>query len=83
MLANQRYEFSPEGREAFRRYLERRIRQPRFANARSVRDALERARVRQANRIISCGDRRCSRQDLMRIEPDDIRAGRVMAEELA
>ena len=81
MLADQRYEFSPGGRDAFRRYLERRIHQPRFSNARSVRNALERARLRQANRIMSRGGRRCSRQDLMRIEPDDILASRVMDRE--
>jgi probable Rubsico expression protein CbbX len=79
MLADQRYEFSPEGREAFRRYLVGCVDRFRFANARSVRDALERARLRQANRIISRGGR-CSRQDLMRIEPDDILAGRAMAD---
>jgi probable Rubsico expression protein CbbX len=81
MLAEQRYDFSPEAREAFRSYLGRRISQPRFANGRSVRNALERARLRQANRIVSSDQRRWRRQDLMRIEPDDILASRVMAEE--
>jgi probable Rubsico expression protein CbbX len=81
MLAEQRYEFSSEARDVFRRYLERRISQPRFANARSVRNALERARLRQANRIVSSDQRCFRRQDLMRIEPDDILASKVMAEE--
>jgi probable Rubsico expression protein CbbX len=80
MLAEQRYEFSPEAREIFRHYLERRVSQPRFANARSVRNALERARLRQANRIVSSGQRQWGRQDLMRIEPDDILGSRVMAD---
>jgi probable Rubsico expression protein CbbX len=80
MLAEQRYEFSPDARAVFRHYLERRVSQPRFANARSVRNALERARLRQANRIVSSGQRRWGRQDLMRIEPDDILGSRVMAE---
>lgn len=81
MLAEQRYELSPDAREAFRRYLERRVSQPRFANGRSVRNALERARLRQANRIVSSEQRRFRRQDLMRLEPDDILASRVMAGE--
>src|SRR5437870_4552140 len=55
MLHEQSYEFTPETREVFRRYLDRRREQPRFANARSVRNALERARLRQANRIVSAG----------------------------
>jgi probable Rubsico expression protein CbbX len=81
MLAEQRYEFSPEAREAFRHYLQRRMDQPRFANARSVRDVLEGIRLRHAHRITSSGRLRCSRRDLMRIEPDDILAGLVMAGE--
>jgi probable Rubsico expression protein CbbX len=81
MLAEQHYEFSPKAREVFRLYLERRVSRPRFANARSVRNALERARLRQANRIVSSGRRRWGRQDLMRIEPDDILGSRVMGEE--
>jgi hypothetical protein len=80
MLAEQRYEFSPDARDVFRHYLERRVSQPRFANARSVRNALERARLRQANRIVSSGQRQWGRQDLMRIEPDDILGSRVMAD---
>jgi hypothetical protein len=81
MLTEQRYEFSLEARTAFRRYLERRVEQPRFANARSVRNALERARLRQANRIVSSGQRHWGRADLMRIEPEDILESRVMTQE--
>jgi probable Rubsico expression protein CbbX len=81
MLTEQRYELSLEARTAFRRYLERRAEQPRFANARSVRNALERARLRQANRIVSSGQRQWGRADLMRIEPSDILESRVMTQE--
>src|SRR5579872_1164732 len=78
MLAEQSYEFTPETRDVFRHYLERRREQPRFANARSVRNALERARLRQANRIVSAG-RPVSRSDVLRIEPEDFLASRVLA----
>ena len=81
MLTEQRYELSLDARTAFRRYLERRAEQPRFANARSVRNALERARLRQANRIVSSGQRHWGRADLMRIEPSDILESRVMTQE--
>ncbi|HEU5447668.1 MAG TPA: CbbX protein [Acidimicrobiia bacterium] len=81
MLTEQRYELSPEARTAFRHYLERRAEQPRFANARSVRNALERARLRQANRIVSSEQRHWGRADLMRIEPSDILESRVMTQE--
>jgi probable Rubsico expression protein CbbX len=80
MLAQQSYEFTPETRAVFRHYLERRRAQPRFANARSVRNALERARLRQANRIVSAGVP-VGRSDLLRIEPEDFTASRVLADD--
>ena len=78
MLAQQSYEFTPETRAVFRQYLEARRAQPRFANARSVRNALERARLRQANRLVSAGAP-LRRDDLLRIEPEDFLASRVLA----
>ena len=52
MLEEQNYRFSPEARDAFGRYLDARMRQPHFSNARSVRNALDRARLRQAVRLV-------------------------------
>jgi probable Rubsico expression protein CbbX len=74
MLETQCYEFAGEAETAFRDYLERRVAQPRFAHARSVRNALERARLRQANRVyeeVRAGQLP-TRESLVRIEPDDI-----------
>jgi hypothetical protein len=48
---------------------------PRFANARSVRNELERARLRHAHRLASDLDRHWTKDDLMRLEPEDIFAG--------
>jgi hypothetical protein len=59
--------------------MSRRMTQPRFANARSVRNALERARLRQANRLVSEG-RLVTRDDLMRIEAADIYKSRWFTE---
>jgi probable Rubsico expression protein CbbX len=81
MLAEQMYRFSPEAFQAFEAYLKRRMQQPRFANARSVRNALDRARLRQANRLFAKGGR-ISKTDLMTIEAEDILAGRIFSEEL-
>ena len=80
MLAAESYEFSDEGAEAFCEYLELRMQQPRFAHARSVRNAIERARLRHANRLYG-GDGRPSVDDLVRIEAEDIRASRVFDED--
>ncbi len=81
MLAEQMYRFSPEALQAFEAYLTRRMHQPRFANARSVRNALDRARLRQANRLFARGGR-ISKSDLMTIEAEDILASRVFSEEM-
>src|SRR5580658_2214191 len=57
MLQQQNYHFGPGARATFAEYLENRIRQPHFANARSVRNALDRARLRQATRLLGRSDR--------------------------
>src|ERR1700730_7983423 len=55
ILAKQRYCFSEDGKEAFHELMELRMKQPRFANGRSVRNALERARLRQGSRLVGAG----------------------------
>lgn len=62
-------------------YLTKRMHMARFANARSVRNALDRARLRQANRLFIKGGR-ISKVDLMTIEAEDILASRVFDEDL-
>lgn len=79
MLAEYMYRFSPEAQKAFEAYLKKRMQMPRFANARSVRNALDRARLRQANRLFARGGK-ISRIDLMTIEAEDILASRVFTE---
>jgi probable Rubsico expression protein CbbX len=77
MLEQESYYLSEGAEAAFREYLTRRMQQPRFANGRSVRNALERARLRHANRLLADRERIWSRDDLMRIELVDIPASRV------
>jgi probable Rubsico expression protein CbbX len=74
MLDAESYEFTGDAESAFRAYLERRISRPRFAHARSVRNGIERARLRHANRVyddIKDGHAP-SREDLMQIDAQDI-----------
>ena len=78
MLERMHYRFSAAARCAFEEYLVLRMQQPRFANARSVRNALDRARLRQANRLCAAGGR-VSRDALMTIDEADVRASRVFA----
>jgi probable Rubsico expression protein CbbX len=83
MLNGETYEFSPAAAEAFREYLERRVRQPRFAHARSVRNAIERARLRHANRVYEAAraGESPTLEALTRIEEADVRASRVFEPE--
>jgi probable Rubsico expression protein CbbX len=75
------YRFSDEARVVLRRYLERRVGQPWFANARSVRNAMERARLRQARRLLDQEDPRVDLAALMTIEASDLLASRVFNED--
>jgi probable Rubsico expression protein CbbX len=72
MLDRTAYYLSDKAEAAFRDYLTLRMRQPRFANARSVRNALERARLRHAYRLAADPEGTWSKDDLMRLEPMDI-----------
>ncbi|MBD2693303.1 AAA family ATPase [Anabaena catenula] len=79
LVKSQNYCFSPEAEKAFREYLIKRKTMPHFANARSVRNAIDRARLRQANRLLSSG-KKLNKQDLITIEAVDILASRVFRE---
>ncbi len=77
MLEGMNYRFGEGTREAFERYIGLRVAQPHFANARSVRNALDRARLRQASRLFAERDRVLGTEDLCTLVPADILASRV------
>jgi probable Rubsico expression protein CbbX len=70
MLARAAYELTPDAEVALRRYIDLRMTRPRFANARSIRNAIDRARLRHAERLFERGDAP-SREDLATIDADD------------
>jgi probable Rubsico expression protein CbbX len=80
MLEKDHYKLSADAEAAFREYVARRVTQPNFANARSIRNALDRARLRQASRLFSQRSRALTESDLMTIEAEEIRASRVFNE---
>ena len=80
MLQEMSYQFGTGGRDTFGEYLNRRLEQPHFANARSVRNAIDRARLRQASRLFAERDRAFTREDLSTIESADILASRVFSQ---
>ncbi|MFM7732232.1 MAG: CbbX protein [Cyanobium sp.] len=82
ILAAENYRLSQEAEVVFADYIQRRMRLPFFANARSIRNAIDRARMRQANRLFNSMQSRLSKLDLMTIEAEDITASRVFQGEL-
>jgi AAA lid domain len=80
MLEESQYRFSLEAERAFHEYIVRRMRMPHFANARSVRNALDRTRLRQANRLFAHPGARLTKKDLVTLEADDILTSRVFKE---
>ena len=77
MLAHQGYHLSPEAAKVMARYISLRRDQPHFANARSIRNALDRARLRQANRLFSQSTGPVGVEALSTIEAEDIATSRV------
>ena len=79
MLSKQNYTFDAEGRAIMADYIERRRQQPHFANARSIRNALDRARLRHANRLFEASNGPTDAAALSTITADDIRVSRVFS----
>ena len=72
MLQDQQYRLTSDAEIALMRYIEKRKEKPLFANARSVKNALDRARMRQANRIFDSRDQVLTKKELVNLEANDI-----------
>ena len=79
LLEEQQYRMTEEAKDVFLEYINLRMKQPLFANARSIRNALDRARMRQANRIFEMSDKTLTKADLTTIQAEDIRGSRLFA----
>ncbi len=80
MLEKSEYRLSDAAKAALVTYTEKRMTQPHFANARSIRNALDRAQLRQANRLFAKMGSPLTQADLMTIEAEDILASRVFSQ---
>jgi probable Rubsico expression protein CbbX len=72
ILEDQQYQLTPEAEIAFTKYIARRRQKPLFANARSIKNALDRARMRQANRIFESHRQVLTKKELVNLEAQDI-----------
>jgi probable Rubsico expression protein CbbX len=80
MVRAEGYQFTAEAEQIFQDYLERRRTQPRFANARSVRNAIERARLRHASRLMETTEP-VGKDELITLAAEDFRGSRVFIDE--
>jgi len=72
MLDEQQYQLTPQAEIALAQYIQKRKEKPLFANARSVKNALDRARMRQANRIFESRGQVLTKKELVYREAQDI-----------
>lgn len=79
MLEEQQYRLTPESETVLLDYIALRKREPHFANARSIRNAIDRARMRQANRMFSAGERMLTKADLVTLEAEDFLKSRLFS----
>jgi len=79
MVTGMNYKFNKESKKAMAEYIEMRRKQPHFANARSIRNAIDRARLRQANRVFNNSEGPIGATFLSQIEDVDIRQSRVFS----
>ncbi len=77
MLAEQNYSLSKNAEGILKEYIAKRRKQPHFANARSIRNGLDRTILRQANRLFKKGDVDLTAKELSEIDYEDIAASRV------
>ena len=80
MLMQMQYQFDPAAKEVFVEYLEKRMALPHFANARSVRNALDRARLRHASRLLANPGAPVTDESLRTITAADLLASRVFSD---
>jgi probable Rubsico expression protein CbbX len=83
MLRDINYKFTADAREAFTRYIGLRKSQPLFSNARSIRNALDRMRLRQANRLVADLDSILTADDIMSLQAADVLASRVFSKSVS
>ena len=72
MLEEQQYQLTLDAETALVQYINKRKEKPLFANARSIKNALDRARMRQANRIFDSRGQVLTKKELVNIEAQDI-----------
>jgi hypothetical protein len=80
ILEEQQYKMTPDAESALLEYVDKRSRMPLFANARTISNAIDTARMRHANRMFNSGDQVLTKADLVTIQVEDIRESSLFSE---
>ena len=80
ILEEQQYRMTAEAEAALLSYVEKRSKLPLFANARTMSNAIDTARMRHANRMFNSGDKILTKSDLVTIQAEDIRESSLFVE---
>jgi probable Rubsico expression protein CbbX len=80
MLEDQQYRMTPEAENILLEYIDRRKQLPLFANARTMANAIDAARMRHANRMFNSGGKVLTKSDLVTLEADDVRNSSLFSE---
>jgi probable Rubsico expression protein CbbX len=80
ILDEQQYRMTDEAKEALLEYIKKRKELPLFANARTISNAIDTARMRHASRMFNSGDKVLTKSDLVTIEAEDIRESSLFSE---
>jgi probable Rubsico expression protein CbbX len=82
MIEEQQYQLTPDAKDALLKYIVARMERPLFANARSIRNALDRSRMRQANRLFETSTDFLTKDDLVTIQAEDLLKSRVFTQDI-
>lgn len=80
ILEEQQYKMTSDAATALLEYISRRSQMPLFANARTISNAIDTARMRHANRMFNSGDKVLTKSDLVTIELEDITESSLFSE---
>ena len=80
ILAEQQYRMTDDAEAALLYYIEKRSKLPLFANARTISNAIDTARMRHANRMFNSGDAILTKADLVTIQVEDITESSLFSE---
>ena len=80
ILDEQQYRMTAEAEGVLLEYVSKRKDLPLFANARTMANAIDTARMRHANRMFNSGDKILTKADLVTIEAEDIRESSLFSD---